>query len=155
MLNAKMKGGNGEREIALLLNGAIGTTMRELGYPEDKVLKGFTQVQRNQNQSAVGGKDLVGVFDLAVEVKRCEVLNVNRWWAQACVSAVNCGEKPVLLWRQNRTPWMCRMYGHLLLPNGEFITTEVNISWDPFYNWFRKYVREKLNGQASKLSGMG
>lgn len=147
-LNARVKGGTGEREIALSLNGAIGVTMKEMGFPDTLVQKGFTQVQRNQNQSAVGGKDLVGVFGLAVEVKRCEVLELKKWWAQACASAAREDEIPVLLYRQNNKPWHAMLHGQILVPSGlngeQYFTTPVIISWEAFLIWFKQYIRAQL-----------
>jgi len=59
-INIRQKGQEGEREIQRALEPIIRKVMSEGGFPlPDKAI-----VQRNQNQSAVGGSDLSNTFGL-------------------------------------------------------------------------------------------
>lgn len=142
-INVRVKGATGERQVALELNAAIGMVMREMGFPESEVNKGFTQVQRRQNQSAVGGKDLEGTFDLCIEVKRQEKMLIDQWWLQTC-NSTGPNEKPVLIYRRNGEGWRARMYGFVMTNNKE-MCFPVILEWKDFMDWFREYVREKLS----------
>jgi hypothetical protein len=142
--NPRTKGQSGEREIADMLNGMIYTVMKELGYPEDECLKAFQTVQRNQNQSAVGGNDLTNCFGMSIEVKRQEQLNVNTWWAQTLASAERNNEMPVLMYRQNRKAWRFRTFVWLNLPGSAHVQVVAEFEEDSFRNWFKEWVRTKL-----------
>lgn len=148
-INIRDKGANGERELATILNGIITDALTAAGMP----LPSKPIVQRNQNQTAVGGKDLVGTYDIAIEVKRQEQLSINTWWKQCVASAETRGERPVLIYRQNRMKWSVVMYGGLLLPGvhgggAAMMTARVEISFNDFKIWFRHYVDRKIqNGE--------
>jgi len=106
MPNVKNKGAAGEREVCQLLNGVVrqvrGRMQLEQLSPEP--------FQRNQNQSAVGGSDIINPFGLSIEVKRQERLNLNKWWAQTRLSADQEKGMPILIYRQNNKPgWKVRM----------------------------------------------
>lgn len=75
------------------------------------------QVQRNQNQSAVGGDDLIGTYDFSIEIKRQEALSLDKWWKQACVSASRQGKIPVVIYKQNRKPWRVMIGGYIVHPS--------------------------------------
>ena len=97
-INVRQKGQEGEREVARALNVVICEVLKAHGIPPPPK----DVVQRNQNQSAVGGSDLSNTFNLAIEVKRQEELSVNTWWKQCEKSAMeNPGDVPVLVYRQN------------------------------------------------------
>lgn len=64
-------------------------------------------VERNLQQSRAGGYDLIGVDWLALEVKRHENLQVSQWWKQT-LRQTGEGQVPMLMYRQNRTPWKFR-----------------------------------------------
>ena len=100
-INIRAKGAGGEREICDVLNSIIQDTMRILKFPPKEVEAAGRTVQRNQNQSAVGGNDLTNTFGLSIEVKRQEQLAINTWWAQCLAAANRNNEHPVLLYRQN------------------------------------------------------
>lgn len=104
-------------------------------------------VQRNQNQSAVGGCDLTGTYGLAIEVKRQETLSINTWWAQCLKSAKELGEHPVLLFRQNakpgqRTKWRCITFVEVRLPAAHLPPLQVRaeMEYDDFKKWFRDWT---------------
>lgn len=81
------KGKQGEREFAKKLGEGLGIE--------------FT---RNLDQVRNGGYDLIGLEQLAIEVKRCETLCIGSWWKQAKSQAKE-GQTPVLAYRQSRKPW--------------------------------------------------
>ena len=144
-INIRQKGANGEREIIKHLEPIIRRVMQEGGF----ALPDVGIVQRNQNQSAVGGSDLSNTFGLAIEVKRQEQLSINTWWNQCDAAAKRNGEVPVLLYRQNHKAWRCVMMGALGLPQsqgqGELtMRVRVEISFDEFLQWFEQWVRRKL-----------
>jgi hypothetical protein len=83
----KSKGANAERELAKLLGDRLGISL-----------------QRNLEQWRSGGFDLLSDLPLAIEVKRCEQLQLNQWWKQALRQSQG-GKIPVLCYRQSRQPW--------------------------------------------------
>jgi Holliday junction resolvase len=86
MINSRMKGKSAERELARILGDRLGIPF-----------------QRNLSQSRAGGFDLMGIDQLAIEVKRHENLNISKWWEQTLRQAT--GKIPVLAYRQSRKPW--------------------------------------------------
>lgn len=141
MVNIRTKGASAERDVADDLNLIINACYVEAG------LKIPTKpiVQRNQNQTAVGGKDLVGTFGLAIEVKRQENLNINTWWKQCVASAEETGEIPVLLFRQSRQKWRCITYVQVTEGiSGVSIKARGEISYDDFSSWFQALVRRAI-----------
>lgn len=145
MINPRTKGQSGEREVANVLESIIRDNLTTLGFklPEKPI------VQRNQQQSAVGGKDLLNTFCLAIEIKRQEQLSINKWWEQCCESAQELGEIPVLLYRQNRKPWKCITWGNP--SNYNDLTVRIEMTWEDFLNWFDQVVYTSL--QTTKLKG--
>jgi hypothetical protein len=105
-------------------------------------------VQRNQNQSAVGGNDLTNTFGMSIEIKRQETLSVPAWWRQCCAAAEKNNELPVLMYRQNRKPWMIRTFGFLHTPaaNGGWTSVQAVVEFDEptFKSWFKAWVTGKL-----------
>lgn len=95
---AVKKGKAGERELANLLREWFG--------------EAYT-IRRNLMQSMVGGYDLEGLPNLAIEVKRVERLAIPKWWRQARTQADNVYApsgscyvtRPLLAYRQNRKRW--------------------------------------------------
>lgn len=150
-INPRTKGAGGEREVATMLNVIIVQVMTSMGFPPEQIAAASKSVQRNQNQSAVGGCDLNNVFGMAVEVKRQENLAIPAWWRQTVTAAERNNELPVLIYRQNRKPWRVRTYAWLVLPGGaepgmwsrqkQFVA-EFDI--DTFKAWFAQWVQGKL-----------
>ncbi len=68
-------------------------------------LLGFA-VRRNIGQARAGGADGLDVPGWAIEVKRCERLELAAWWAQAARQAEATNRKPLLFYRQSRRPWL-------------------------------------------------
>jgi len=149
-IDVRQKGAEGEREVAKILNAIIGEVMVAMAYPAEQVAAAQRSVQRNQNQTAVGGCDLTNVFGLAVEVKRQEQLSIGTWWRQCVAAAERNNELPVLMYRQNRKAWHVRTYAWLALPGAEpgswsrqqKIVAEFDM--DTFRQWFAQWVRGRL-----------
>lgn len=144
--NPRTKGAGGEREIADDLNYIIYKVMGELGC-ENPTMR---SVQRNQNQSAVGGADLTGTLGLSIEVKRQEQLSINTWWAQCTAAAQQNGGVPVLLYRQNGKKWRCITMMELPFPakgglSWATMQVRAEIDYDTFKEWFRAWVVRYLN----------
>lgn len=146
--NPRTKGAEGERQVYKMLNDIIVEVMTELSFPPEEVEKARTMVQRNQNQTAVGGCDLTNTFGMAIEVKRQEQLAINTWWEQTKKSAEKNNELPVLIFKQNRKPWRIRTYGFLHAPgtNGGWSSVQAVTEIDEatFKQWFKAWVAGKL-----------
>ena len=70
---------------------------------------GFTDAKRNLMQTAEGGFDIVGVGNLAIEVKNHKKLNINTWWKQTMAQATD-DFIPVLIYHiPNTSKWLCKM----------------------------------------------
>lgn len=146
-LNAQQKGKEGEREIARDLNAIVDDCLRELGLPPQD--SGKPRIQRNQNQSAVGGCDLSGTFELAIEIKRQEQLSINTWWNQCVASAKELGHHPVLVFRQNapagsRKGWRVITTVEVGVPGSNPLNCRAEITYDDFKLWFKTWAREHL-----------
>jgi hypothetical protein len=140
-INIRTKGATAERGIADDLNLIINMVRLELGIP----VPGKPTVQRNQQQSAVGGCDLVGTFGLAIEVKRQEALSIGTWWAQCVKSAEALDEIPVLLFRQNKSAWRCIIRVNVPMPGASsHVVTRGEIPYDVFKDYFRLIVKREL-----------
>ena len=143
-ININVKGKTGEREMVNHLEPIVQKQLKMAGYPETAV----KVVQRNQNQSAVGGGD-ISIFGLALEIKRQETLTVDKWWKQTITSAQRNGETPVLLYRQNRKQWRCVLNGAIALPIcSQAIysaqSARVEVSFETFLTWFEEWVRRRI-----------
>lgn len=155
-INIRQKGASGEREIATAMNIIIQQVMREQGFPDDKVLQAANCVQRNQNQSAVGGNDLSHTFGMSIEVKRQEQLSINSWWKQCVAAAAPNHELPVLIYRQNKMSWSVLTIGSLHLPGVDASSygshsARVEFDWETFKAWFKQWVSRKLrNGELPR-----
>lgn len=148
MVNPRTKGAEGERQVYKMLNGIIVEVMTALAFPAEEIEKAKTMVQRNQNQTAVGGCDLTNTFGIAFEVKRQEQLAIPEWWRQVTKAAEKNNELPVLIFRQNNKPWRIRTYGFLHAPgsNGGWTSVQgvVEIDEPTFKSWFKAWVTGKL-----------
>ncbi len=83
----RRKGMNGELQVFKLIGEGLGR-----------------KIDRNLTQTRDGGYDtMVGKW--CVEVKRQETLKVRQWWAQTVHTASQYGVYPMLIFRQNRSPW--------------------------------------------------
>lgn len=144
-INIRAKGANGEREIANDLNALIQQVLRSQEWPEHVVNACANAVQRNQNQSAVGGNDLSNTFGLSIEVKRQEALAINSWWDQCMAAADRNKEVPVLLYRQNHKPWRAVTFAALPLHGQKQVNgVRCEMSYEDFKAWFYQWVYWKL-----------
>lgn len=152
-INIRQKGQSGERQVATELNLIVNILLAKHGIPVPVV----PVIQRNQNQSAVGGSDLSNTFGIAIEIKRQEQLSINTWWRQCTVAAEKNGEFPVLIYRQNKQAWRVVMYSWAQLPpahggGGSAIQLRMETDWESFKSWFRQWVDNKLsNGELPKV----
>lgn len=89
-INSRAKGANGERQAA-----------KWLYYN----LKLNAKPERNLEQVRSGGGDLIDIGCFCIEVKRCEKLQIIKWWNQALKSAEDRNEEPVLMYRRNKESW--------------------------------------------------
>lgn len=139
-INIRQKGQEGEREIQRVLEPIVRKVLERNGItlPEKAI------IQRNQNQSAVGGSDLSNTFGLAIEVKRQEALSINTWWAQCATAAKDNDEWPVLLYRQNGKKWRCVTLLWLHLPAGAQRQGRAEFDMDTFLAWFEEWVERKV-----------
>lgn len=155
-INIRAKGAEGEREVIRMLTPIIKEVMKEMDFAEELIRDADQMVQRNQNQSAVGGCDLTNVFGIAVEVKRQETLSVNTWWKQCVTSAQRNNELPLLIYRKNRQAWRIRTFGFLHVPHHEGGWTGhqsvIELEEEDFKSWFKQWVRAKiLTGHEVKI----
>lgn len=153
MVNARQKGARGERDICDALNPIVQNVMRKLGHTTEDIAKAAESIQRNQNQSAVGGSDLTHTFGLSIEIKRQEQLSINTWWKQCTEAAKRNNEVPVLLYKQNHKAWRCITYGALHLPAGGMLyQIRMEFSWEEFLIWFENWVMCSLkNGEKVRV----
>jgi hypothetical protein len=99
---SKRKGARGEREVIDLLQPIVDTAYKEAGR-ESPQLKRTSSMQADD-----GGCDVHGLPWLALEVKRCETLQIESWWRQ-CVEQAKGGQLPALVYRQNKRTWRARV----------------------------------------------
>lgn len=150
-INVRQKGASGERQLATQLNDIVNALLLKHGIPvPDKPI-----IQRNQNQTAVGGNDLSNAFGLGIEVKRQENLNVEKWWRQCVDSSARNHGFPVLVYRQNNSAWRVVMFVWVQLPSGtgeSACQVRGEIKWESFLSWFRLWVDKKLsNGELPEV----
>lgn len=112
-MTSRSKGASGERELSVVIH-------QEL---QDLI----DRPERNLNQTRDGGHDLTGLPGVAVECKRVENLQVDKWWEQACRQAATVSAEPVLAYRQSRKQWTFVMAWSILGPEftdmeGYFLT---------------------------------
>lgn len=141
MVNIRQKGANCERKIANDLNVAINVVLLERGM----ALPPVPIVQRNQNQSAVGGGDLTGTFGMSIEVKCQEQLSINTWWKQCTEAAERNAEIPVLLYKQNRRGFKCVTLVQTWVEGAPGHWVRATMEYEDFIEWFKCTVRSKLD----------
>jgi hypothetical protein len=134
MINSKQKGKRGEKEFNEVLRSALGqftiAEARALGIAHTDLSVLFNPQVHAQCA------DSFQVSGLAIEIKRQETLQIEKWWQQACVQADRHGLVPVLAYRQNRKEWSVCIPAYLLIfgLNGYItLTEEVFIKW--LFEW--------------------
>lgn len=143
-INIRTKGARAERDIADDLNAIVYREMERAGQ-----LPILNSIQRNQQQTAVGGSDLIGTFGVAIEVKRQETLSLNTWWKQCTKAAERNKEIPVLLYKQNRKAWKCVMPVDLMHTYATDTTysshtCRAELEYEDFLIWFTRRVDRLL-----------
>lgn len=142
MVNIRTKGQEGEREVARAMNSIVDAVLVRNGYatPSKPI------VQRNQNQSAVGGSDLSNPFGLGIEVKRQEALSINAWWKQCLAACATDGCLPIVVFRQNgKRDW--RVIMNIDIPIDSVCHMQkvrAEIGWDDFLQWLFNYIERRL-----------
>jgi hypothetical protein len=137
-IHAGNKGKTGERELCTHFRTQLYILSQEKKYSAEVLGKLLELVERNQNQSASGGADII-LMGLAIEVKRQETLSVPAWWRQAQASAARLDARPVLIYRQNRKAWHVVMHGSIRALNGS-LDMPVSVSFEDFTAWFKLYA---------------
>lgn len=140
-INVVTKGKEGEREICNTLLGLIQMQITAKGWDEKTASILRASVQRNLQQSAVGGGD-INLLGISFEVKRQETLAVPAWWRQCVASAARNGDKPILIYRQNRKAWNVVMEASLWYSGYGHISAPVTVDYDTFKTWFSLWVCE-------------
>lgn len=79
-INSRQKGANGEREVAKILQQVVNEVALQCGYVSPTI-------RRNTEQSQIGGEDLTGLPWYSFEIKRCERVELNKWWQQTVTQA--------------------------------------------------------------------
>lgn len=79
-INSRNKGANGEREFAAVLQKVVNEVALLCGYVPPTI-------RRNTEQSQIGGEDLTGLPWYSFEVKRCQRVELDKWWQQTVTQA--------------------------------------------------------------------
>lgn len=79
-INVRDKGANGERELCNILQPVVDSVAKAHGMEAPRL-------RRNLMQYSEGGEDIVGLPWYSIEVKRVEVLAVDKWWEQCVTQA--------------------------------------------------------------------
>lgn len=142
------KGARGEREVKDLHNEF---------FSQHPHLSHHQAKRNSSTQSDGGGYDLIGIPNIALEVKFQEALtpsNINAWWQQTLEQVgplhANAGlsspaRLPVLFYRKSRVPWRVRTLGQPLNPNMPFKDYPVvciDISVDDYFEFLSYYLAE-------------
>lgn len=93
-MNSKKKGKRGELEVVRLF--------RRLGF---KDVRRTAQYCGNTGEAA----DVIGLPGIHIEVKRTERLNIYEAMAQAIHDSAGSGNKPIVQFRKNDSPWLTIM----------------------------------------------
>jgi Holliday junction resolvase len=142
MVDIRQKGAAAERDICIRLNDTIMRAMKDSGmYSDIEIVAHKNTVQRNQNQTAVGGGDLTNTIGLSIEIKRQEALAINTWWKQTVAAAERNNETPVLIYRQSKQKWRAISLALLSLQDDTAVEVRVEFEFEDFLNWFYQRAR--------------
>lgn len=149
-INIRTKGASAERDIANQMNAIVEQVCKEEGFP----LPLKPVIQRNQNQTAVGGSDLSNPFGYALEIKRQEALSLNTWWKQCMVASKEFGGTPVVIFRQNKQKWRVLMYAFVpIWGSTGYKQCRAEVSFDDFMDTFAQTVRFYLRSGKWQPNG--
>ncbi len=62
-------------------------------------------LKRNLLQSREGGADITGCDPWVIEVKRCQQIELNKWWKQVSAAVTEEWHIPTVAYRQNFGQW--------------------------------------------------
>ena len=144
-LHAQKKGKTAEREVInRIIQPIVDTVCRELSIVDIPV------IARNLQQSDSGGFDLIGLPWYAIEVKRCETLQLARWWAQTTRQASK-NQVPLLIYRQNRKKWRVQMPCFVPYFGGGGVWIKSDIDLQDFERWFENDLKKRMIGLRHEL----
>ena len=127
-INARNKGASGERELIKLLQRCVDNA-------------GVTAtLGRNLEQTRSGGVDIVGIDWLSGEIKRCEVLQLEKWWSKL-LSLTTAEQTPVLFYRRNQEQWSVRCKVRIPLADGRWVTALGTVTLDAWLVWFHETLK--------------
>lgn len=137
-LHSRNKGKKGEREVVGILQPTVDDVYRSCGLLPPVL-------QRNQNQSHLGGCDIIGLDWLAVEVKLDKSLAVDTWWEQ---TLRQCGQQqsPVLFFRRDNVKWRVRSFV-TMQSGGVWLTMPAVLSVEDWMRWFRARLLDEIAGK--------
>jgi len=131
---AVAKGKQGEREVVSLFLKCMHNVESQLG----RTHKYSERLKRNTTQSDRGGFDIVGTPLLAVEVKYCETLQLDKWWEQCTAQAAKDGDNrlPVLFYRSNGKKWSVMTYVRMPTFNASYTFVPGILNANQFMDWY-------------------
>lgn len=130
MVHVLNKGKAAEREAVKYLQPLVNEVYQSLDMDPPELL-------RNQLQSAVGGYDIIGLDWLALEIKRQETLQINKWWEQVNRAAAP-DQVPVVMFRQNRQKWRFILNTWIHTGGSGHMKVRCEINEVDFKEWFKK-----------------
>lgn len=135
-INVVSKGKAGEREAIKFIQPTIDKVYGQMGVEA-------VQLYRNQNQSALGGYDIDGLDWLALEIKRQEQLNLNKWWEQVNKAARE-GQVPVVMFRQNHKKWRFLIPAWLHTGGKGHMCVRAEVTKEAFLEWFEERLKYEV-----------
>lgn len=101
-------------------------------------------------QSMVGGHDLLGTPGIAVEVKRHETLQLDKWWEQTSRQAESVHKIPVLIYRKSHARWRVRLMG--AAGCGDYLLQPILVDIDilTFLDWYGVFLHRYLQSNKDK-----
>jgi hypothetical protein len=124
-INSRNKGRAGEHEFCKWLRDLLNLDI----VPE-----------RNLDQVRATGADVINIHPFVFEVKRCEKLELRKWWVKL-INNVESGEIPVLAYRQNHQQWRLAIDAVCVGLSGCFVVLEPHES----IYWLKKTWHEINN----------
>lgn len=137
VINVRVKGAEGEREVCSWLNKMTHEVLLSRGV----VKPSSVYFIRNQNQTAIGGADIENPLGLCIEVKRQETLQTAEWWKQCVKASETFGGFPIVLYRQNgRRKWRAILRMSVVLDSKIIYAGRCEIEHEEFERFFRLWV---------------
>lgn len=135
MINVRNKGKAGESEFV---------NRFQMFFP--------SEIKRNLLQTREGGADISGCAPFQIEVKRCQKLELPKWWRQVQAACLHEEDIPVVAYRQNHGGWNFLLPVSLLAIDGnEYVQAAESI----FLKLVLKTYGEAPNEPLASRSGEG